>query len=318
MTTIYSPDTIFAVGISINTTNRDIDDTRLLEISMATYNTNFKRLDQTTVVISCNPETLMLDGETAKMHVKSGLIDDLDHGSHSVTNAEKYLVSWLDEQLAYNEYLPHLLSNDVRFVHNVLDRFMPEVFARFDARAIDATTVKLLAEAQGVDISLPKNTNRAKNSVHRAAQTIVQGYINAVAEQPLVLKHMDQYTLPGRVIDDLRDNADIVNYAESSHYSVNYDKASDSTVSAALTLNEYNSSGDNITVTVSRLLHETVDSNGATVYDAVDISTNVGDAVQPKRVYFSDTMSYDDFRNEVYDAALDIARDAIATANTVK
>lgn len=180
MPTVYNPHDIFAVGISVNTTNRDINTMSLLEISLATYNNNFKRLDQTTVGINYEPKMLMLDGETAKMHVKSGLLDDIAYNEHSVISANDYLVNWLDEQLKHNQYAPHLLSDDVAFVRNVLDSFMPEVLTRFDKRAIDATTVKLLADAQGVHISLPPSTHRAKDNVQYTAQVIVQGYVDAV------------------------------------------------------------------------------------------------------------------------------------------
>ena len=181
MTTFHDPNTVFAIGVSLNTTSRNIDDTRLLEISMSTYNTNFTRLDQTTAIVSHDPKNITLDGETAKTYVNNGLLDDVDNSSYTAFGARKHITEWLSDQLAHNEYTPHLFSDDLEFTRTFLRRHMPDILDYFDERTIDATTVTLLADAQGVEISLPERTHRAEDNLQYAARTIVQGYINITA-----------------------------------------------------------------------------------------------------------------------------------------
>lgn len=181
MATIYSPDMIFAVGISVNTTNRDMDTFSLLEISVATYNTNFECLDQTTAIISHDPKHITLDGEKAKIYTTNGLLDHIEYATDTAFGARTHITEWLSNQLAHNEYTPHLFSDDLEFTRTFLRRHMPDILDYFDERTIDATTVALLADVQGVEISLPERTHRAEDNLQYAARTIVQGYINITA-----------------------------------------------------------------------------------------------------------------------------------------
>lgn len=300
MTTIYSPDMIFAVGISINTTNRDMDTLSLLEISVATYNTSFECLDQTTAIVSHDPKRITLDGEKAKIYTTNGLLDDIEYATDTAFGARKHITEWLVDQLAHNEYTPHLFSDDLEFTHKLLRRHMPEVLDYVDPQPIDATTVELLAKAQGVELSLPERTYRAEDDVQYAAETIVQGYVNTVDstaddEQTTTSKRVEQYTLPGSVIDTMCDGGSIAPHTEATQYTTHRNSGA---VSASAVLTKTN--GDSVTVTVTRLS-----------YNIVDISTNTGKHTTPKRIHFTGTMTYDDFFHEVYTKTLDIAHDAI-------
>ena len=301
MTTIYSPDMIFAVGISINTTNRDMDTLSLLEISVATYNTSFECLDQTTAIVSHDPKRITLDGEKAKIYTTNGLLDDIEYTTDTAFGAQRHITEWLSDQLAHNEYVPHLFSDDLEFTHTLLRRHMSEILNYVDPQPIDADTVKLLAAAQGVDISLPERTYRAEDNVQYAAETIVQGYINAATpedtddEQTTTSKRVEQYTLPGSVIDTMCDGGSIAPHTEATQYTTHRNSGA---VSAAAVLTKTN--GDSVTVTVTRLS-----------YDVVDIYTNTGKHTDPVRIHFTNDMTYDEFFHEVYVTTLDIAHDAI-------
>jgi oligoribonuclease (3'-5' exoribonuclease) len=297
MATIYSPDDVFAVGVSVNTTSRDMDTLNLLEISMATYNNNFTLLNQTTAVISNDPRNIMLNGEIAKIYTNNGLLDDIDHGEHTPFGVQRYLTEWLADQLAHNEYAPHLFSDDLEFTRKLLRHHMPEILDYLDARPIDATTVKLLAEAQGRHISLPERTHRAEDNVQHAAGAIVQGYINAdtTQTQTTTSKRVEQYTLPGTVIDTLSEDDRIASHVEITQYDIHRNNG---VISASAVLAK--TDGDNVTVTVDRLSH-----------GIVDISTNTGKRTKPKRIHFTGNMTYDDFFQQVYTETLAIAHDAI-------
>lgn len=299
MATICSPDMVFAVGVSVNTTNRDIDDTRLLEISMATYNTDFTCLDQTTVVISHDPKHITLDGEKAKIYANNGLLDDIDYTVDTAFGAWRHIAEWLNDQLAHNEYAPHLLfSDDLEFTRKLLRRHIPNTLDYFDPRPIDATTVALLAEAQGVDLSLPERTYRAQDNVQYAAETIVQGYIDTVTadnEQTAAPKRAEQYTLPGNVIDTMCGGGSIAPHVETTQYTMHHNSGA---ISAAAVLTTIN--GDSVTVTVTCLKNDTV-----------KISTDAEKHATPTRVTFSKDMTYDEFFHEVYVKTLEIAHDAI-------
>ena len=301
MTTSHNLNTVFAVGISVNTTSRDTDTLDLLEISMATYNTSFECLDQTTAIVSHDPKRITLDGEKAKIYTTNGLLDDIEYTTDTACGAWRHVAEWLSDQLAHNEYTPHLFSDDLEFTHTLLRRHMPEILDYVDPRPIDITTVKLLAAAQGVDISLPERTYRAEDNVQYAAETIVQGYINAATpedtddEQMTTSKRVEQYTLPGSVIDTMCDGGSIAPHTEATQYTTHRNSGA---VSAAAVLTTTND--DSVTVTVKRLS-----------YDVVDIYTNTGKHTDPVRIHFTNDMTYDEFLQQVYVTTLEIAHDAI-------
>lgn len=167
----------FAIGVGMNTTNRDIDTLDLLEISMASYNADFKLLNQTTLVIGHDLADLHLDGITAKTYADSGLLNDVNDSTCTIAYAHTHMRGWLERQCNNAPRMPYLLNNDGAFVRAVLKRFMPETLEFLNDTTIDTTAIEIIAKTQDVPIRVSQYTSSAFHQAKRCASVISQGYI---------------------------------------------------------------------------------------------------------------------------------------------
>lgn len=175
--TPMNSNTAFAIGVGMNTTSRDIDTLDLLEISMASYNSDFMLLNQITLVIGHNLADLHFDGMTAKTYADSGLLDDVNDCTCTIAYAHTHIRDWLERQYNTTSHIPYLLSNDDTFVRAVLKRFMPETLEFLNDTTIDTTAIEIIAKTQDVPIRVSQYTSSAFHQAKRCASVISQGYI---------------------------------------------------------------------------------------------------------------------------------------------
>lgn len=175
-----SPETVFAIGVDIQTTSRDINTLDVLEIAVCTYDNAFTKQKRIDVAVSHNLKELTLDAETAMEHTESGLLKDVDHSPYTLAGAQLFLVNWLDDHVETDYHLPYLLSRRPEFDRQVLEKHLPDVYAYFNKRSIDANTITILAKANSVDVSFPLATGRSWEDVTRTGDAIKQGYTDVV------------------------------------------------------------------------------------------------------------------------------------------
>lgn len=174
----------FAIGVGITATSHDIDTLDVLEISMASYNSDFMLLNQTTLVIGHDLADLNFNGITAKTYIDSDLLNNVNDSRCTIAYAHTHMRDWLERQYTNAPHSPYLLSNDGIFVRAVLQRFMPETLEFLNTATIDTTAIEILAETHNVPIRLPKRTPNAFNQAKHCANIISQGYIT-----PLLLAY---------------------------------------------------------------------------------------------------------------------------------
>lgn len=179
MTDTTTNTTVFAVGVDVETTGLDIANLDLLEVSMATFNSNLEALDLISVTIHHDLNDLNLNGVVAMMHTENGLLKDVEDATYTLDEAETTLCAWLDEHMEGYDAKPYMLGSSITFDRQVLETHMPELYSRFHYRSLDATTVSLLAKEHGVTINAAAqpSDHRSYSDVLRSAAIIAEGYI---------------------------------------------------------------------------------------------------------------------------------------------
>lgn len=174
--TVTNP--VFAVGCDVETTDLDVDTLDVLEISLVAFDSNLNPLDEITTVIHHDLDQLWMNGVVAQMHTKNGLLRDVNNANTSLYEAETRLCAWMDDHTQGQR--PFMLGSSVTFDRNVLALHMPELATRFHYRSLDATTVKLLAEAGDVELHLDESTHRSLGDVYRSAMILRNGYLKVI------------------------------------------------------------------------------------------------------------------------------------------
>lgn len=169
---------IFAVGCDIETTDLDVDTLDVLEVSLVAFDTNLSPISDITIVIHHELDQLWMNGVVAQMHTKNGLLRDVNNANTSLYEAETRLCAWMDDHTQGQR--PFMLGSSITFDRSVLALHMPELAARFHYRSLDASTVKILAEANGIEIEADASTHRSLGDVYRSAYILRQGYVKLI------------------------------------------------------------------------------------------------------------------------------------------
>lgn len=171
---------IFAVGCDIETTDLDVDTLDVLEVSLVAFDSDLNVIDAIAIVIHHELDQLRMNGIVAQMHTKNNLLRDVENATWPLDKAEAKLCDWMDEYIEDEGHLPYMLGSSLTFDRNVLARHMPELAGRFHYRSLDATTVKILAEAGGVDLQLDASLHRALDDTYRSAMILRNGYLKVI------------------------------------------------------------------------------------------------------------------------------------------
>lgn len=171
---------IFAVGCDIETTDLNVDTLDVLEVSLVAFDSDLNVIDAIAIVIHHELDQLWMNGIVAQMHTKNNLLRDVENATWPLDKAEAKLCEWMDDYINNEGRLPYMLGSSLTFDRNVLARHMPELAKRFHYRSLDATTVKILAEANSVDLQLDTSPHRALDDTYRSAMVLRNGYLKII------------------------------------------------------------------------------------------------------------------------------------------
>ena len=121
------------------------------------------------LVIHATAEELLHMGEfVTEMHTKSGLIDQIQASTVSVSDAETATLDFLREHIAEARTVP-LCGNSIGTDRRFLQDYMPTLEAFFHYRNVDVSTIKELARRWYPEVldAVPE-----KESAHRALDDI--------------------------------------------------------------------------------------------------------------------------------------------------